>query len=227
MATRILAVDDEHEIRLLLRVSLEAEKYEVCEASTGRAAIESVRVRCPDLILLDLGLPDMDGVSVTRFVRQSSRIPILILSVRSSELDKIAALDAGADDYLTKPFAPGELGARIRALLRRAGARRPPDVYQCRDVKIDLLRHTVEIGGASVQLTPTEFELLALLVRHAGKVLHHRQLIRELWGGRDYEDEFHLLRVNVSNLRRKIEADPARPRFVITEPGVGYRLRDE
>jgi two-component system KDP operon response regulator KdpE len=169
----------------------------------------------------------MDGISVTRFVRQWSRIPILILSVRANENEKIAALDAGADDYLTKPFAPGELGARIRALLRRAGAPQPPGLYQCRDLTIDLARRIVEVGGAPVQLTPTEFELLALLARHAGKVLHHRQLIRELWGGRDYEDEFHLLRVNVSNLRRKIEADPARPRFVITEPGVGYRLRDE
>ena len=197
------------------------------EAASGEDALQVVPAARPDAIVLDLGLPQMTGTEVTRCLREWTDIPILILSVREEEAEKIAALDAGADDYLTKPFGPGELLARLRAALRRASKQETNSVFTSGDLMVDLVQRLVRVGGADVQLTPTEYDLLKALVLHAGKVLTHRQLMREVWGGAHYEDSMHLLRVNVSNLRRKIESDATRPRFIVTEPGVGYRLRTE
>ena len=224
---RILVVDDEHGIRKFLRTSLVTQGYELFEVATGREAIQAVSINRPDVIVLDLGLPDLDGLDVTRMLREWTEIPIVILSVRDQESEKVAALDAGADDYLTKPFGVAELLARIRAALRRANKLENTAVFEAGDLKVDLVNRTVQIQNQRTQLTPTEYDLLKALVRHPDRVLTHRHLIREVWGGTCYEDEMHLLRVNVSNLRRKLESDPTRPRYVVTEPGVGYRLRTE
>jgi two-component system KDP operon response regulator KdpE len=221
---RVLIVDDEPAIRRFLRVSLSAHGYAVFEASDGQAALSAVAADRPDLIILDLGLPDLDGIEVTRLLREWTHIPIIILSVRGQEADKVTALDAGADDYLTKPFGTGELLARIRVALRHTGQSDTEPVFASGDLTVDLVRRVVTVAGREVQLTPTEYDLLRVLVTHAGKVLTHRQLLREVWGI-GYEQETHILRVNISNLRRKIEPDPARPRHILTEPGVGYRLR--
>jgi two-component system KDP operon response regulator KdpE len=220
---RVLVVDDERPIRRFLRASLSAHGYAVYEAATGREALSSVLADRPDLIILDLGLPDMDGIEVTRQLREWSQIPIIILSVREEEADKVQALDAGADDYLTKPFGSGELMARIRVAMRRATQPSEEPIVEIGDLKVDLERRLVTVAGEAVVLTPTEYDVLRALAQHAGKVLTHRQLLRQVWGV-GYETEMHLLRVNVSNLRRKIEPDPTRPRYVVTEPGVGYRL---
>jgi two-component system KDP operon response regulator KdpE len=177
----------------------------------------------PDLVILDLGLPDMDGSQVTRRVREWSSVPIIILSVRGQEADKIEALDAGADDYLTKPFSVGELLARMRVGLRRAVPSDSGEPFVSGELSVDLTRRAVSVSGNEVRLTPTEYDILRILVNHAGLVLTHRQLLREVWGP-GYEQEAHILRVNISNLRRKIEADPSRPHHIVTEPGVGYRL---
>jgi len=206
---------------------LTANGYQIFEAATGEEAIHAVPINRPDVIVLDLGLPDLDGIDVTRTLREWTEIPILILSVRDQEADKVAALDAGADDYLTKPFGTSELLARIRVALRRAKQPSTSAAFATGDLSVDLAKRTVEVLGEKIQLTPTEYDVLKTLIRHSDKVLTHRQLIREVWGGLCHEDEMHLLRVNVSNLRRKLEPDPARPRYVITEPGVGYRLRTE
>ena len=222
---RVLVVDDEQAILRFLRVALESQAYAVFEAASGQQALSDAVTHKPDIIILDLGLPDIDGVEVTRLLRQWTQIPIIILSVRGSEGDKIAALDAGADDYLTKPFSVGELLARLRAALRRASQPKGEPIFTCGDLKVDLTRRLVTVAGREVQLTPNEYELLRILVAHAGKVLTHRHLLREVWGT-VYEQEFHILHVNISNLRRKIEPDPARPQFIITEPGVGYRLKN-
>jgi two-component system, OmpR family, KDP operon response regulator KdpE len=224
-SARVLVVDDEQAIRRYLRASLSAHGYELYEAATGREALELVPIARPDLIILDLGLPDLDGVDVTRSLREWTHIPIVILSVRSQESDKVAALDAGADDYMTKPFGAGELLARIRVALRHANPSDVASAFAAGDLKVDLSKRSVRVRDQGVQLTPTEYDLLKLLIRNADRVLTHRQIIREVWGGLSYDDELHLLRVNVSNLRRKIEADPTRPCFIVTEPGVGYRLR--
>jgi two-component system KDP operon response regulator KdpE len=224
-ALRILVVDDEPAIRRFLRASL-ASHATVFEAATGREALSAVPAHRPDLVILDLGLPDIDGVEVTRLLREWSRIPIVILSVRGSEHDKIAALDAGADDYLTKPFGVGELLARVRVAIRHAQPGPSEPVFAVGGLVVDRARRLVTLDGRDAGLTPTEYDLLKALVSHAGRVLTHRQLVREVWGG-DYEADAHTLRVNISNLRRKIEPDPARPRYLVTEPGVGYRLRDE
>ena len=224
---RVLVIDDEPAIRRFLRASLSARGYELYEAATGHDGIQSVPMHHPDIVILDLGLPDMDGLDVIRSLREWTQTPILILSVREQESDKIPALDAGADDYLTKPFGVGELVARIRATLRRAQAVDTGVVFTAGDLEVDLSRRIVSLNSRKVQLTPTEYDLLKVLIRHVDKVLTHRQLIREVWGGTCYEDDMHLLRVNVSNLRRKLETDPARPRHIVTEPGVGYRLRAE
>jgi two-component system, OmpR family, KDP operon response regulator KdpE len=224
---RVLVVDDEAGIRRFLRASLEAHGYSIQEASSGEEALQVVPAFRPDLILLDLGLPGMDGKQVTSCLREWTQTPILILSVQGDEALKIAALDAGADDYLTKPFGQGELLARLRAALRRAGQHESEPVFVTGGLSVDLLARAVRLGEKEVQLTPTEYSLLKAFVVHANKLLTHRQLVREVWGGAHYEDAQHLLRVNVSNLRRKLEADPARPRYIITEPGVGYRLRTE
>jgi two-component system KDP operon response regulator KdpE len=221
---RVLVVDDEQAIRRFLRVTLTSQGYTVFEAASGADALGDATAYRPDVIVLDLGLPDIDGVEITRLLRQWTQVPILVLSVRGSESDKIAALDAGADDYVTKPFSAGELLARLRAALRRAAQPKGEPVFTCGDLKVDLSRRLVTVENREVQLTPTEYDLLRVLVTHAGKVITHHQLLREVWGT-GYEQEFHILHVNVSNLRHKIEHEPARPQFIITEPGVGYRLR--
>ncbi len=221
---RVLVVDDEKAIRRYLHAALNAQDYTVYEALGGKEALSMVAANRPDLIILDLGLPDMDGVEVTRQLREWSATPIIILSVREQESDKIAALDAGADDYLTKPFSTGELMARIRAALRHSTQSAAEPVFETDDLQVDLTRRQVKVGGDEISLTPTEYDLLRVLVQNAGRVLTHRQMLRQVWGNA-YESEAHLLRVNMSNLRRKIEPDPSRPRYIITEPGVGYRLR--
>jgi len=221
---RVLVVDDEPAIRRFLRVSLGSQGYTVFEASTGEEALSEVVAHRPDLIILDLGLPDLDGVEVTRRLRDWSQTPILILSVRGQEGVKIAAFEAGADDYLTKPFGLGELMARMRAALRHTAPLAAEPVYTSGDLVVDLGRRVVTISGRELQLTPTEYDLLKVLVRNADKVVTHRHLLKEVWGS-EYGADAHVLRVNVSNLRRKVETDPSRPRFIVTEPGVGYRLR--
>jgi two-component system KDP operon response regulator KdpE len=223
---RVLVVDDERAIRRYLHAALNAQGYTVYEASGGKEALNMVVGDRPDLIILDLGLPDIDGVEVTRQLREWTHIPIIILSVREQETDKIAALDAGADDYLTKPFSSGELMARMRVALRRSMQTAAEPIFKMDNLNVDLTRRLVKVAGEEVSLTPTEYDLLRILVQNAGRVLTHRQLLRQVWGGA-YESEAHLLRVNMSNLRRKIEPDPTRPHYIITEPGVGYRLRAE
>ena len=223
-ALRVLVVDDEQAIRRLLRALLTARGFSVWEASTGEQALQAAPAARPDVIIMDLGLPDIDGAEITRLLREWTQTPIIILSVREQEEDKIAALDAGADDYLTKPFGPGELLARIRANLRRASRTENGSVFSVDGLSVDLAQRIVRVGADRVQLTPTEYDLLRVLIQHAGKVLTHRQLVREVWGGMCYEDSLHLVRVNISNLRHKLEADPARPRYILTEPGVGYRM---
>jgi two-component system KDP operon response regulator KdpE len=221
---RILVVDDENAIRRFLRASLSAHQNIVFEAETGEQAIIAVIDHHPDLIILDLGLPDMDGVEVTRRIREWSQIPIIILSVRDQETDKIDALDAGADDYLTKPFGIGELMARIRVVTRRTNPVEANPVYQVDDLRMDLSSHQVSMSDKEISLTPTEFDLLRVLIQNAGKVITHQQLFHRVWGTA-YEDESRILRVNISNLRRKIEPDPNRPHYILTELGVGYRFR--
>ena len=223
---RILIVDDERPIRRFLNASLGGQ-YTVLEAATGAEAIAAVVTGRPDVVILDLGLPDMDGLEVTRHLREWTNIPIIIVSVRDQEEHKIAALDAGADDYLTKPFGVGELTARVRATLRRYAHPESEPVFQRDGLLVDLARRNVESHGQSVTLTPTEYDLLRVLVQHTGKVLTHAMLIRSIWGSESANDEedSHLLRVNVSNLRHKLETDPSRPHYIVTEPGVGYRLK--
>jgi two-component system KDP operon response regulator KdpE len=223
---RILIVDDEIEIRRFLRASLGAHGNTIFEASCGQDALRMAIDNRPDLAILDLGLPDVDGVEVTRRIREWSRMPIIILSVRNQEQNKIEALDAGADDYLTKPFGVGELLARIRVVMRRVVTPEGDPVYQVGELVIDLARHRVTVSGKEVVLTPTEFDLLRTLAQNAGKVITHRQLIHQVWGVA-YEEEGRLLRVNIANLRRKIEANPSKPMYIQTELGVGYRLKDE
>jgi len=222
---KILVVDDERPIRRFLNASL-GNRYTILEAENGNDAIKIAAMDHPAIIILDLGLPDMDGTDVTRRLREWTDVPIIVISVRDSEQDKVAALDAGADDYLTKPFGTSELLARIRVALRRSHRTQEEAViYQQDDLLIDLLKREVRVNESPVTLTPTEYGILRTLVNHAGKVLTHQQLIKEVWGG-NYEVNAHLLRVNVSNLRRKIETNPLQPRHIITEPGVGYRLKE-
>lgn len=220
---RVVVVDDEPEIRRFLRASLKTHQYEVFEADTGESAINAVREKRPDLVILDLGLPDMDGTEVIRRVRYWNQLPIIILSVRNRENDKIDALNAGADDYLTKPFGVGELLARIQVVMRRLGNFGIQPIYQVGDLVVDLDRHLITVAGREVDLTPTEFDLLNILIQNAGKVVTQRQLIQKVWG-QSYENDSRLLRVNISNLRRKIESNPNQ--YIITELGVGYRLVD-
>jgi two-component system KDP operon response regulator KdpE len=220
----ILVVDDEKPIRRFLKASLQGHGHIVFEAATGAEAMQEATGHHPDVIILDLGLPDMDGTEVTRQLREWSSVPIIVLSVRDHENDKIAALDAGADDYLTKPFGIGELLARIRVMVRRAVKTGDEPVFEVGGLQVDLARRLVKVNGAAIDLTPNEYDILRLLVRNPGKVLTHRQILHEIWGA-GYETESHLLRVNISNLRHKIEVDPNRPEYILTEPGVGYRLR--
>jgi two-component system KDP operon response regulator KdpE len=221
---RVLVVDDENSIRRYLRAALSAQGFAIYEAANGQEAINTVVSQHPDLIILDLGLPDFDGIEVTRRLREWSQTPIIILSVREAENDKIAALDAGADDYLTKPFSTGELMARMRVALRHLAGKPDEPILQVDNLKMDLSRRLVTVDDKQVSLTPTEYEILRLLLQHAGRVLTHHQLLRQVWGSA-YESEMHILRVNISNLRRKIEPDPSRPHYLLTEPGVGYRIR--
>ena len=220
---RILVVDDETPIRRYLRAALTAQGFTVYEASDGNEAIQAVLSHRPDMIILDLGLPDMDGIEVTRRLREWSQTPIIILSVREAENDKIAALDAGADDYLTKPFGTGELMARMRVAQRRQLTNADEPVFQIGALTMDVSRRVVALNEKEIALTPTEYDLLKALITHAGKVITHRQLLKLVWG--EGYDDMHILRVNISNLRRKIEPDAARPTYLDTEAGVGYRLR--
>lgn len=222
--TKVLVVDDEHAIRRFLRTSLNAHGYEVHEAATGEDAIlQTINVR-PDLIILDLGLPGIDGVEITRRIREWSQTPIIILSVQNQDADKIEALDAGADDYLTKPFSVGELTARLRVAMRHVRQEEPELTFVSGKLHVDLTARVVTHNGKEVQLTPTEYDLLKLLIQYAGRVLTHQQLLREVRGA-GFQAETHLLRVHMSNLRRKIEEDPSNPQYILTEPGVGYRLK--
>jgi two-component system, OmpR family, KDP operon response regulator KdpE len=221
---RILVVDDEAPIRRFLHLTLTGQAYAVSEAATGQEALAAAVTYKPDVIVLDLGLPDMDGTEVIRLIREWTKIPIIVLSVRGAEGDKIAALDAGADDYLTKPFSAGELLARLRAALRRVNQIDGEPVLTAGELIVDLSKRQVTLSGEEVLLTPTEYDLLRLLVTHADRVITQRQILKEVWG-HGYEQEYHILHVNMSNLRRKIEPDPTRPQFIITEPGVGYRLK--
>jgi two-component system KDP operon response regulator KdpE len=221
----ILIVDDERPIRRFLSASLGG-RYTVLEAANGSNAIHMAALHHPDVILLDLGLPDMDGTEVTSRLREWTDVPIIVISVRDGEQDKVAALDAGADDYLTKPFGASELSARIRVALRRSKKpQEEPAAFQDEELLIDFAKREVQVRSVPVMLTPTEYSLLRTLVTHTGKVLTHQQLIKEVWG-ENYEVNAHLLRVNISNLRRKIEKDPIQPRHIITEPGVGYRFKE-
>lgn len=225
--TRVLVVDDEPQIRRFLRTSLGAHDYEVLEAATGKLAVKQIATDKPDVVVLDLGLPDMDGLDVVRQVREWSSVPILVLTVRDREQDKIAALDAGADDYVTKPFSMGELMARLRTALRhRLQTEGAEPVFQVGDLSVDLVKRIVTRGGEEIKLSPREYDLLRLLVKHAGRVVTHRQILEKVWGPAHVKDTQYL-RVYVGQLRQKLEADPAEPRYLITEPGVGYRLRDE
>jgi two-component system, OmpR family, KDP operon response regulator KdpE len=224
-ARKILIVDDEPEIRRFLRASFKLYHHEISEAETGSEALDKAYQEKPDLVILDLGLPDIDGVEVTRQIREMSTVPIIILSVRNGENDKIEALDAGADDYLTKPFSMGELLARVRVVLRRNEPQISKTLMKSGELELDIPRHRVTLAGAEIALTPTEFDILAVLMQNQGVVVTHRQLIHQVWGS-VYEDESRLLRVNISNLRHKLESDPNRPIYIITELGVGYRFRD-
>jgi two-component system, OmpR family, KDP operon response regulator KdpE len=221
---RVLVVEDEQRIRRFLHASLAGHEYEVIEAATGRAALEQAAAIRPDILLLDLGLPDMDGVEVIRRIRERSTLPIIVLSVRAHEQDKIAALDAGADDYLSKPFGVGELLARLRVALRHLTPSTGEPIFQTGELRVDLARRWVTVGDREIKLTPTQYAVLKLLVIHAGQVVTHQQLVRELRGV-NFPNESHYVRVFVSQLRQKIESNPARPQYILSEPGVGYRLR--
>ncbi|MBL8103294.1 MAG: response regulator [Anaerolineales bacterium] len=220
---RVLVVDDEAPIRRYLRAALGAQGFTVYESASGEEALQAVLSHRPDIIILDLGLPDIDGIEVTRRLREWSQTPIIILSVREAEQDKIAALDVGADDYLTKPFGTGELLARMRVALRKQVSAANEPVFQSSGLTVDFSRRLVIVNEREIQLTPTEYDLLKVLVTHAGKVITHHQLLRQVWG-EGYND-MHILRVNISNLRGKLEPDPSRPTYIHTEPGVGYRLK--
>lgn len=224
---KILVIDDEPQIRRYLRVSLEAHGFAIVEAASGQEGLRLAALEKPDLVVLDLGLPDMDGQAVIARLREWSALPVVVLSVRADEADKIAALDAGADDYVTKPFGTGELLARIRAALRHTvGAAAGMPVFTTGELKVDLEKRQVSLRGEPVKLSPKEYDLLKLLVQHAGKVLTHQFILRQVWGPA-HENDVQYLRVFARQLRQKIEADPARPQLLLTEPGVGYRLMAE
>jgi two-component system KDP operon response regulator KdpE len=222
----ILVIEDEPQVVRFLKASLSSHGFRILEAETGQRGLVEASARVPDLVLLDLGLPDMDGVEVARRLREWSTVPIIVLSARGQERDKIEALDAGADDYLTKPFGIGELLARIRVALRHAarGGEDGEPVVSVGNLRVDLAARTVRSGGDEVRLTPIEFRLLAVLAKNAGRVVTQRQLLREVWGPQAV-GQAHYLRVYMAQLRHKLEAEPARPRLFVTEPGVGYRLQ--
>jgi two-component system, OmpR family, KDP operon response regulator KdpE len=219
----LLVIDDELQIRRLLRVTLESEHYKVREAENGQLGLQEIAHQAPDGVILDLGLPDMDGAEVIRRLREWSKVPVLVLSVREAEDDKIAALDAGADDYLTKPFSGRELLARLRAILRRKPEASEPSVVRLGHVEVDQAARVVRREGREVHLTAREYALLKLLVQHRGKVVTHRQILRELWGP-NAEEQTQYLRVHMTHLRQKLETDPHAPKLLKTEAGIGYRL---
>jgi two-component system KDP operon response regulator KdpE len=223
---RILVVDDEPQIARVLRSGLSSHGYDVRVASNGREAVDAAAEFHPDLVITDLAMPGMDGVELCRRLRSESEVPIIVLSVRGAESSKVEALDAGADDYITKPFGMDELLARLRATIRRAGTESSlsaaPSLH-AGEIHVDVEAHTVAVGGRAVRLTPKEFELLVYLMRHAGRVLTHATLLRAVWGGGS-EEQVEYLRVFVGNLRKKLEADPSRPRYIVTEPWIGYRF---
>ena len=223
MADRILVVDDDETIRRTLRINLQARGYEVEEVASGRDALSTLEDAPPDLVILDLGLPDVDGVEVLRRIRRTLRIPVVVLSARQQSDDKVEALDQGADDYVTKPFGMDELLARVRAALRRSSANDAGPVVTTPDFVIDLAARTVLRGDVEVRLTPTEWHVLDVLVRNADKLVPQRQLLQEVWGPA-YGTETNYLRVYLAQLRRKLEPDPAKPRYLHTEPGLGYRF---
>ncbi len=222
----VLIIDDEIQIRRLLRVCLESNGYRVVEAANGQEGLTQVAQHPPDAVLLDLGLPDMDGVAVLKRLREWSRVPVVVLSVRDREEDKIAALDHGADDYVTKPFGTGELLARLRVAQRHALPAADNPVFHVGELEVDLANRTVKRQGREVKLTATEYSLLRAFVKHAGKVLTHRHILTEVWGP-GYVEQTHYLRVYMTHLREKLEPDPSHPRLITTEPGVGYRLHTE
>jgi two-component system, OmpR family, KDP operon response regulator KdpE len=222
----IIVIEDEAQIRRFLRTTLSAEGYRIIEAETGKQGLTEAATRKPDLIILDLGLPDMDGVEVMKALRAWSSVPVIILSARSQESDKISALDAGADDYLVKPFGVGELLARIRVALRHVSSTADGEeegIFTVDQLKVDMIHRKVTVSGTEVHLTQTEYRLLTVLIKHAGKVLTHQMLLKEVWGP-NYVERAHYLRIYMGNLRHKLEKDSARPRFLLTEVGVGYRL---
>jgi two-component system KDP operon response regulator KdpE len=225
----VVVIEDEPQIRRFLRASLPTQGFRLAEAVTGEEGLVQAATRQPDIVILDLGLPDMDGLEVIRRLREWTAVPIVVLSARGQERDKIAALDAGADDYVSKPFGVGELLARMRVALRHAvgGTKDAAEpVFSVGELSVDLVRRHVQVAGQQVHLTPIEYRLLTTLIRHAGKVMTHNQLLTEVWGP-NQADQAHYLRVYAAQLRRKLEADPARPRYLLTEPGVGYRLAAE
>jgi two-component system, OmpR family, KDP operon response regulator KdpE len=223
----VLVIDDEAPMRRFLRVALASNGYQVLEAENGEQGIALAASNNPELVLLDLGLPDLDGLVVTQRLREWSSAPIVVVSARGQENDKILALDGGADDYLTKPFGVGELLARLRVALRHAAGLKGADpIFGVGDLRVDLGRRQVQIAGEEVHLTPIEYRLLATLVKYAGRVMTHRQLLREVWGPHA-GDQVQYLRVYMAQLRPKLEATPGKPRYLVTEPGVGYRLRTD
>jgi two-component system KDP operon response regulator KdpE len=219
----VLVIDDEVQIRRLLKISLEAAGYKVYEAANGQEGLAEAAQRRPDVVVLDLGLPDMDGVTVLKRLREWSQVPVVVLSVRDREDDKVAALDNGADDYLTKPFGTAELLARLRVAQRHAKPTADMAVFKVGQLEVDLPARLVKVNGQPVKLTATEYALLQLFVRHAGKVLTHRQILKEVWGP-TYTEQTHYLRVYMTHLREKIEANPSEPELLVTESGIGYRL---
>jgi len=225
----ILLIEDERQMRRFLRVTLQSEKYGVLEAETANDGLSQAATRNPDIVLLDLGLPDMDGLEVIEKLREWSAVPVIVISAREQEGDKIKALDRGADDYLTKPFGAGELLARIRVALRHAAPQSQDQgeaIFVAEELRIDFLKRQVYCGTREVHLTPIEYRLLTVLVRNAGRVMTHRQILKEVWGP-PYIEQTHYLRVFMNQLRKKIEADSARPRFLLNEPGIGYRFKPD
>jgi two-component system KDP operon response regulator KdpE len=224
----IVLIEDEPQIRRFLRATLTGQGYRLFEAGTAADGLVEVASRQPDVVIIDLGLPDLDGLEVIRRLREWSKVPVIVLSARGQERDKVGALDAGADDYVSKPFSAGELLARVRVALRHAAgaAHEESAAFTVGELQVDLLRRHVTVAGTEVRLTPIEYKLLATLVRYAGRVVTHQQLLRDVWGP-THDDQSHYVRVYMAHLRHKIEAQPARPRYLLTEPGVGYRLAAE
>jgi two-component system, OmpR family, KDP operon response regulator KdpE len=223
MAAKILIIDDEAAIRRLLKVSLKSQGYAIVEATGGKDGIEQAAMSHPDLIVLDLGLPDIDGLKVLKSIREWSQVPIIILTVRDSEIDKVALLDSGANDYITKPFGVPELLARIRAALRVSQTPDDEAIFKSGPLEIDYAAHVVKLNNDEIRLTDTEYRLLSVLAKNAGKLITQRQLLKDIWGISAIEHT-HYLRIYIAQLRHKLEKDPSRPQLIITEPGVGYRM---